>query len=142
MAQSLPSEPLGDPLTTWAWARPFGVSPRQAGRWVLQDQTNWRPQLPAEPNEPHGPEMEASAPPSRRQTAREHHRVDTALFHRVQAMLSSLQDVQRLLPRVPNDVQRRMVEPLTTLHAELSGLLTPLPTWLAALLMPCYPSTE
>ena len=52
-------------------------------------------------------------------TAREHYRVDTALYNRVQAMLTSLQDVERLLPMMPMPVQQRMVLPL----ADLNGLL-------------------
>ena len=35
---SLTREPLGCPHTTWFWARPHGVSPRQTGCWVLRDQ--------------------------------------------------------------------------------------------------------
>ena len=33
---SLTREPLGCPHTTWFWARPHGVSPRQTGCWVSQ----------------------------------------------------------------------------------------------------------
>ena len=56
-------------------------------------------------------------------TAREHYRVDTALYNRVQAMLTSLQEVERLSPMMPMPVQQRMVLPLTTVHADLNGLL-------------------
>lgn len=80
------------------------------------------PDLSEEQVEIHGPLSDANAPPLQRQT-REHHRVDTALFQRAQAMILSLQDVQHLLPRAPSDIQRHMAGPLTTLHAELSGLL-------------------
>lgn len=67
--------------------------------------------------------QDIGVPPSHRLTAGEHHRVDTALFQRVQAIIASLQDAQHLLPQVPADIQGRMVEPLTSLHAELNGLL-------------------
>ena len=58
-----------------------------------------------------------------RSTAREHRRVDTALYGRARAMLALLKDVNRLLPLMPQPVQKQMVPSLTTLHAELSGLL-------------------
>ena len=36
-APSLTRNPLGSPHTTWYWARPQGINPRQAGRWVIRD---------------------------------------------------------------------------------------------------------
>ena len=70
-------------------------------------------------------------------TAREHYRVDTALYNRVQAMLASLQDVERLLPLMPIPVQQRMVLPLTTVHADLNGLL-----FAAYLLASVHPNSD
>ena len=70
-------------------------------------------------------------------TAREHYRVDTALFNRVQAMIASLRNVERLLPLMPGPVQRRMVLPLTTLHADLYGLL-----FTAYLLASVHPNSD
>ena len=35
---SLIREPIGYPHTTWHWARPDGINPRQANKWVLRDQ--------------------------------------------------------------------------------------------------------
>ena len=56
--------------------------------------------------------------------AREHHRVDTAMFQRVQqGMIASLQALDPLLHHVPAEVQSRMIEPASDLHAELNGLL-------------------
>ena len=46
-----------------------------------------------------GPEHAHAAPPAHRQMAREHHRVDTAMFHRVQAMIASLQALEPLVPK-------------------------------------------
>ena len=55
--------------------------------------------------------------------AREHHRIDTALYSRVQAMLVTLRDVERL-PMMPVPVQQSMHVPLTRVHADLNGLLS------------------
>lgn len=55
--------------------------------------------------------------------AREHHQVDTALFQRAQAMIQSLEEIEQVLILAPPEVQAHSVAPLTTLHAELSGLL-------------------
>ena len=55
--------------------------------------------------------------------AREHHRVDTAMFQRVQGMIASLQALDPLLSHVPAEIQSRMIEPASNLHAELNGLL-------------------
>ena len=55
--------------------------------------------------------------------AREHHRVDTAMFQRVQGVIVSLQALDPLLPHVPVEIQSRMIEPASNLHAELNGLL-------------------
>ena len=55
--------------------------------------------------------------------AREHHRVDTAMFQRVQGMIASLQALDPLLPHVPAEVQRLTLESASNLHAELNGLL-------------------
>ena len=55
--------------------------------------------------------------------AREHHQLDTAMFQRVQAMIASLQALDPLLPLVPTEIQRVMLESAGDLHAELNGLL-------------------
>ena len=55
--------------------------------------------------------------------AREHHRVDTAMFQRVQqGMIASLQALDPLLHHVPAEVQSRMIEPASDLHADLNGV--------------------
>lgn len=63
--------------------------------------------------------------------------MDTALFQRVQVMVASLQDVQHLLPQLPAGIQRRMVEPLASLHAELIGLF-----YTAYLLASVHPNAD
>lgn len=103
--------PVGHPPVTWSWMRPQGAVPRQMSRkGVMAD-------FPQEvlPGDHHDADY--------RSTAREHRRVDTALYGRARAMLTMLQDVNRLLPLMPRPAQMQMVPPLTTLHAELSGLL-------------------
>ena len=52
-------------------------------------------------------------------------------------MLMSLQDVERLLPMMPRPVQQRMVLPLTTVHADLNGLL-----FTAYLLASVHPNSD
>ena len=90
--------------------RPPGLAPRQMAR-RREEQAPF--QDPLQGGEEHA---------GQRFTAREHC-VDTALYNRVQAMLTSLRDVDRLLPMMPMPVQQRMVLPLTTVHADLNGLL-------------------
>ena len=89
---------------------------------MVLDETPWTPRQMArrrvEPD-PHEGAEEAG----QRFTAREHYRVDTALYNRVQAMLTPLRDVERLLPMMPLPVQQRMVLPLAAVHADLNGLL-------------------
>ena len=38
-------------------------------------------------------------------------------------MIASLQALDPLLPHVPAEIQSRMIEPASNLHAELNGLL-------------------
>ena len=83
------------------------------------------------------PPQEGDGSAGQRFTAREHYRVDTALYNRVQAMLMSLQDVERLLPMMPRPVQQRMVLPLTTVHADLNGFL-----FTAYLLASVHPNSD
>ena len=121
---ALSRTPIGHPPVTWSWARPQGVSPRQMGCWAQRD---------GDPTQDLGNLGEASG---QRFTAREHYRVDTALFHRVQAMIASLRDVE-LLPLMPGPVQRRMVLPLAMAHADLNGLL-----FTAYLLASVHPNSD
>ena len=112
--------PIGSPPVTWSWMRPPGVAPRQmARRRVAPDP------------------YEGADEAGQRFTAREHYRVDTALYNRVQAMLVSLRDVEHLLPMMPLPVQQRMVLPLTTVHADLNGLL-----FSAYLLASAHPNSD
>ena len=105
--------------------RPPGVAPRQMAR-------------KSEEHAPfHDPAQDGEENAGQRFTAREHYRVDTALYNRVQAMLTSLQDVERLLPMMPLPVQQRMVLPLTTVHADLNGLL-----FTAYLLASVHPNSD
>ena len=117
--------PIGYPPVTWSWMRPPGVAPRQMAR--RRDE-----HAPL-----HDPPQDGEESAGQRFTAREHYRVDTALFNRVQAMLTSLQDVERLLPMMPPPVQQRMVLPLTTVHADLNGLL-----FTAYLLASVHPNSD
>ena len=119
-AAALSRSPIGWPPVTWLWMRPPGVAPRQMAR------------RRAEPD-PHI----SAAETGQRFTAREHHRVDTALYNRVQAMLVSLQDVERLLPSMPTPVQHSMHLPLTRVHADLNGLL-----FVAYLLASIHPNSD
>ena len=45
------------------------------------------------------------------------------MFHRVQAVIASLQALEPLVPQIPAEVRHRMLEPLNNLHADLNGLL-------------------
>ena len=103
--------PVGHPPVTWSWRRPQGMALRQMSRKGVTAA------LPHDALQ--GDENEAD----QRSTAREHRQVDTALYSRVRAMLTLLQDVNRLLPLMPRPIQGQMMPLLTTLHAELSGLL-------------------
>ena len=103
--------PIGYPPVTWSRMRPPGIAPQQMAR--RRDE-----QAPYQ-----DPPQAGEGGAGQRFTAREHYRVDTALYNRVQAMLMSLQDVERLLPMMPMPVQQRMVLPLATVHADLNGLL-------------------
>ena len=80
----LPRSPIGWPPVTWSWMRPPGVAPRQMARRRAE------------------PDLHDNADEGgQRFTAREHQRVDTALYNRVQATLASLQNVERLSPMMP-----------------------------------------
>ena len=122
---ALSRTPIGHPPVTWSWARPQGVSPRQVGCWAQRD---------GDPAQDCGDLGETAG---QRFTAREHYRVDTALFSRVQAMIASLRDVEHLLPLTPGPVQRRMVLPLAMAHADLNGLL-----FTAYLLASVHPNSD
>ena len=118
VAPSLPREPIGHPQTTWQWARPDGINPRQANRWVPRDQARLAFGHP--PAAAGSQDLGQGYPtpfetPAHRQMAREH--------HRVQGMIASLQALDPLLHRVPAEVRSRMLEPASDLHAELNGLL-------------------
>ena len=124
-APSLPREPIGHPQTTWQWARPDGINPRQANRWVLGDQARLAFGHP--PAAAGSQDLGQGYPtpfetPAHRQMAREHHRADTAMFQRVQGMIASLQALDPLLHHVPAEVQSRMIEPASDLHADLNGV--------------------
>ena len=94
----LPRSPIGWPPFTWSWMRRPGIAPRQMARRRAE------------------PDLHENADEAgQRFTAREHHRVDTALYNRVQATLVSLQDVEHLLPMMPVPAQQRMHLPLTCL---------------------------
>ena len=117
--------PIGHPPVTWSWMRPPGLAPRQMARR-------------REEQEPfQAPLQGGEEPAGQRFTAREHYRVDTVLYNRAQAMLTSLRDVDRLLPMMPTPVQQRMVLPLTTVHADLNGLL-----FTAHLLASVHPNSD
>ena len=117
--------PIGHPPVTWSWMRPPGLAPRQMARR-------------REEQEPfQAPLQGGEEPAGQRFTAREHYRVDTVLYNRAQAMLTSLRDVDRLLPMMPMPVQQRMVLPLTTVHADLNGLL-----FTAHLLASVHPNSD
>ena len=90
--------PVGHPPVTWSWARPQGLSPRQTGCWAQRHG----------PRPSHDPTQDLGEASGQRFIAREHYRVDTALFNRVQAMIASLRDAERLLPQMPGHAQRRM----------------------------------
>ena len=110
LAPSLSREPLGNPHTTWYWARPDGINPRQANRWVLRDQARLafgHPPAAAGSQDPGQGYPTPFEAPAHRQMAREHHRVDTAMFQRVQGMIASLQALDPLLPHVPAEIQSR-----------------------------------
>ena len=111
--RAFPRDPIGHPPVTWSWMRPQGVTPREMAR---------KGKALALPSSPL-PSGEPQAHQDHRCTFREHRRVDTALYSRVLAMLAQLQDVNRLLAFMPPPVQAQMVPSLTTLHAQLSGLL-------------------
>lgn len=100
--------------------RPAGVAPRQMARRQVE-------------LDPHA-NVEGTG---QRFTAREHHRIDTALYSRVQAMLVTLRDVERLLPMMPVPVQQSMHIPLTRVHADLNGLL-----FAAYLLASIHPNSD
>ena len=117
---ALSRSPIGWPPVTWSWTRPAGVAPRQMARRQVE-------------LDPHANVEETG----QRFTAREHHRIDTALYSRVQAMLVSLRDVERLLPMMPVPVQQSMHIPLTRVHADLNGLL-----FAAYLLASIHPNSD
>ena len=116
----LPRSPIGWPPFTWSWMRRPGIAPRQMARRRAE------------------PDLHENADEAgQRFTAREHHRVDTALYNRVQATLVSLQDVEHLLPMMPVPAQQRMHLPLTMVHADLNGLL-----FAAYLLASVHPNSD
>ena len=126
VAPSLSREPFGHPQTTWQWARPEGINPRQANRWVLRDQARLafgHPPVAAGSQDLGQGYPTPFETPAHRQVTREHHRVDTAMFQRVQGMIASLQALEPLLRQVPAEVRAQMIEPASDLHADLNGLL-------------------
>ena len=128
LAPSLSREPIGHPQTTWQWARPEGINPRQTNRWVLRDQARLAFGHP--PVAAGSQDLEQGYPtpyttPAYRQVTREHHQVDTAMFQRVQGVIASLQALEPLLRQVPAGVQAQMVEPASDLHADLMACCLP-----------------
>ena len=94
--------------------RPPGVAPRQMARRRVEP-------------DPHV----SAAETGQRFTAREHHRVDTALYHRVQAMLVSLQD--EACPHLSSTACTFHLRG----HADLNGLL-----FIAYLLASIHPNSD
>ena len=125
-----------DTLNAFLQTRPFEVLPRNPGDWTVRDQER---RLRVHPGA-HGGELFPdydAYPIRRRRLAREHHQVDTALHERAQAMMNSLDDIEQALNLLPPDIQTNLIAPLTTLHAELSGLL-----FVALLLAQIHPDAD
>ena len=60
---------------------------------------------------------------SQRNIGRANHQIETALYDRVQALHSVVEDIEQTVGQLPHDVQGALITPLTTLHSQLCGLM-------------------
>ena len=115
LAELAPSRPVvreNDPLNAFLQTRPFPAAlPRRPGFWTVTDRSRRPPiRIDAQSTERELPQ---------RYTGRAHHQIETALYDRVQALQTVVEDIEQTVEQLPPDVQGALITPLATLRAQL-----------------------
>ena len=119
LAEIVPSRPVRrdtDALNAFLQKRPFpAAQPRRPGFWTTTDRAQ-RPliRIDAQSTEQELPQ---------RNIGRTHHQIETALYDRVQALHTVVEDIEQTVEQLPPDVRGALITPLATLHSQLCGLM-------------------